>query len=1012
MYSMSYESLTKDFLGKSYKNLLRDYQVRIAAGDVFWDWIILTSSNEIQAEAYRIQFEERRECGFIPQKTNFAVVPDFEGKRVGSGGATMSVIKYLCERGIDFEHSKILVIHSGGDSRRLPQYSASGKLFSPVPRMIEKGRRSCLFDELILLFSQLASQCEGGMLILPSDTLFNFNPINISLRGKNAAAISIKTSAEEGKDHGVFVTDENSKMTKFLHKRPLEELRTQGAISKQQKIDIDTGCIWLGSEVVLGLSRLFVQNNIINLEIFRKYVNDLVRLNLYSDIVLPLAKDVTLESYLKETPEGGYSEELSDCRKNIWSALKPFELEVIKVSPAEYLHFGSTPELKKFVVHEIDNYSHLGWAKEVNCFGAANFGSSYNTCVIPNSAIISDDVYIEDSIIGENVVVGEGSILSNIDVDDNTVIPSNVVLHLLKLQNNAYVCRVYGVLDNPKNSISATFLGSSIKTIFDKYCIDLSTHVDKESPASIWNTRLFCECVNKKEAIDMALTLIRMSYGTASEDEVKAWKSYKKASLESSFNEADLNAIMEWQSHISMEVKVMKSVEMMDNHMPIEECLHELDIKSDVDAIIERIREEAERASCIKKMKLYLLASMIYERCKNDIENAKEMENKAYAVLRNDICNCVSSKYVFDCGAYIVREGEIIQRMPARVNFAGSPSDAAPYCIEHGGTMLNAAISLNGELPIVAKVRKTNTPALQFVSEDQSLISEPIHAKRDLYTFDNLEDPFALHKAAFVVTGVLEKWNDLVAMFSEIGGGLVLSTEANIPKGSGLGTSSILLAALVKALNIYFGQSTEDDKICAQVFAAEQMMSTGGGWQDQAGAVKNGIKYIYSKPGIEQNLISHEVVLPEEACRELEERFALIFSGQRRLAKNVLRKELNSCLINENHALEKVMEIRKSTAMMRFDLEVGDITGFGMKLKEQFCMIKQLDEMASNDFIEYIFSACEDLLDGYTVCGAGGGGFLQVILKKGVSRSDLKHRLEEIFQESDVTLWESSFIYG
>ena len=66
-------------------------------------------------------------------------------------------------------------------------------------------------------------------------------------------------------------------------------------------------------------------------------------------------------------------------------------------------------------------------------------------------------------------------------------------------------------------------------------------------------------------------------------------------------------------------------------------------------------------------------------------------------------------------------------------------------------------------------------------------------------------------------------------------------------------------------------------------------MSTGGGWQDQVGGVTPGIKFITSKPGISQNLQVEKVILEPETLQELNERFALIYTGQRRLARNLLR---------------------------------------------------------------------------------------------------------------------------
>lgn len=82
----------------------------------------MAASNEQQAEGVRKQIEERKD--FLPKETTFVAIPDRDGKCIGSGGATLEVLKYLHEQEDSFDNLRILVIHSGGDSKRVPQYSA------------------------------------------------------------------------------------------------------------------------------------------------------------------------------------------------------------------------------------------------------------------------------------------------------------------------------------------------------------------------------------------------------------------------------------------------------------------------------------------------------------------------------------------------------------------------------------------------------------------------------------------------------------------------------------------------------------------------------------------------------------------------------------------------------------------------------------------------------------------------------------------------------------------------
>ena len=137
-----------------------------------WDYIILTASNELQAEAFRKEIACRLEKKVIPDRIHYAVIPDPDGRRVGSGGAAFNVLKYLADiEGEGFADKRILVIHSGGDSKRIPQYSVCGKLFSPVPRQLPDGRMSTLFDEFMIAMAGIPGRIESGMLTLSGDVM-------------------------------------------------------------------------------------------------------------------------------------------------------------------------------------------------------------------------------------------------------------------------------------------------------------------------------------------------------------------------------------------------------------------------------------------------------------------------------------------------------------------------------------------------------------------------------------------------------------------------------------------------------------------------------------------------------------------------------------------------------------------------------------------------------------------------------------------------------------------------
>lgn len=187
-------------------------------------------------------------------------------------------------------------------------------------------------------------------------------------------------------------------------------------------------------------------------------------------------------------------------------------------------------------------------------------------------------------------------------------------------------------------------------------------------------------------------------------------------------------------------------------------------------------------------------------------------------------------------------------------------------------------------------------------------------------------------------------------------------------------------------------------------------MSTGGGWQDQVGGLSCGVKYISTMPGLVQDIKVAHIHVPEAAWAELKERFCLIYTGQRRLARNLLRDVVGRYIGNEPDSLYALNEIQRSAALMRFELERGNIDAFAKLLDEHWKLSQMIDAGSTNTLINQIFAAVDEFIDGRLVCGAGGGGFLQVVLKKNVSKEQVHRCLKEVFNDSEVDVYDATLI--
>ena len=422
--------------------------------------------------------------------------------------------------------------------------------------------------------------------------------------------------------------------------------------------------------------------------------------------------------------------------------------------------------------------------------------------------------------------------------------------------------------------------------------------------------------------------------------------------------------------------------------------------------------EDAEKAAFSLKIRIYYALAQYMK------EKRITFHGKGYDSLEA-MCFGTIQKTIYDSAAaklpssqdYRIARDEVAVELPVRVNWGGGWTDTPPHCNERGGAVLNAALKLNGIYPIQIRVKRLEQLHVEFASTDIGA-SGSVETVEEIQDCHNPYDSFALHKAALIACGIIPlQGGNLEEICRRLGGGISLSTRVvGIPQGSGLGTSSILSGACVKGLFKFLGRETSEEEIYDIVLNMEQIMSTGGGWQDQVGGLSPGIKFITSMPGIDQKIKVEKVQLSDKMKKELQERFVLVYTGQRRLARNLLRDVVGGYLGGRPESIDALEKMQNLAVLMKFALERENLDAFMDLLNQHWELSKQLDAGSTNTCIEQIFMACEDMIDARFIAGAGGGGFLQMILKKGITKEMLKDRLHEIFQESGVDVWDSTFV--
>ncbi len=323
---------------------------------------------------------------------------------------------------------------------------------------------------------------------------------------------------------------------------------------------------------------------------------------------------------------------------------------------------------------------------------------------------------------------------------------------------------------------------------------------------------------------------------------------------------------------------------------------------------------------------------------------------------------------------------------PVRLDFAGGWSDTPPICNEFGGAVVNGAITLNGRAPCQAVARMTTRPALRITSIDlgQSItLGEPV-------TLADLADPrdwATIAKAALVLTGLCpsDPAAELTAWLDGIGGGIDLTIFSGVPKGSGLGTSSVLGAVLIACLARIVGTELPLPELTRRTSILEQMMATGGGWQDQAGGAAPGIKLVSTEPGPDQTPALSPIELSAEAQAEFHARALLYYTGYQRRAANILQKVVGRFLDRDPAVRDIVSALKAGALRVRDDLARGDLDAFAAGTLDYWRLKKRIDEGSTTEPIERILAPVAPMLSGYGLAGAGGGGFMFLFGKDAIA---------------------------
>ena len=337
-------------------------------------------------------------------------------------------------------------------------------------------------------------------------------------------------------------------------------------------------------------------------------------------------------------------------------------------------------------------------------------------------------------------------------------------------------------------------------------------------------------------------------------------------------------------------------------------------------------------------------------------------------------------------GTADARPEEVTVERPLRIDLAGGWSDTPPICNEMGGCVLNAAVTLCGECPVKVRVKRIRAAEVRISSVDLGKRGV-LRTMAEIHDHSDPHDWQALVKSALAVTGY--RFED---------GGLSIVISADIPKGSGMGTSSILGSAVVEALGKIAGREYSVDEVAELTLRLEQEMRTGGGWEDQWGALVPGVKLLKSGPGKNQRIgwTRLDSAAERRFAKYLADHALLYFTGQKRMARNILSGVVSYYRKNPCNIAKEIVRRLKVDAEKSFAaLAKGDWRAFTAAMNAYWVNKKALDPGSTNPMVESIIARIAPLIDAVTLCGAGGGGFMLIIACNQSARRKIRLILEK-----------------
>ena len=794
------------------------------------------------------------------------------GHRLGSGGGTT----WLLQQARDWLNGeRCIVLHAGGQSKRLPSYAVSGKVLTPIPVFRwERGQRlsQTLLDLQLPLYERMMEQAPKRLttMIVSGDVYIRAAERIGEIPDADVVCYGLWLDASIAKNHGVFVSDRRTpNVLKQMLQKPSPERLSD--LLKNHFYLTDIG-IWMLSDKAVRLLEkrsVVADGSAIGLKEY----------DLYSEFGCALGTNPTIDD----------------------QELKELSVAIVPLPGGEFYHFGTSREM------------------------------------------------ISSTLAIQNIVNDQRDIMHNDRKPHPSIFTQNAVVHYQFTEQN-YNVWVENSFVGPRWKLTHDNVVTGVPendwevTLEPGECIDVVPVGEKDYEIRRYRID---EAVNSNELAERAN--LRRLFAQRRDFRSRNWPALAKNWQHSVFYQLDLDDA----AHEFHELQIPMP-EPIDEGAPLMTRIHDAMFRGD--------------------------------------------SNSAFALLREGLTE--SALTVKQNPRLSVYQDQIVWgRSPVRIDLAGGWTDTPPYCLMEGGSVVNIAIELNGQPPLQTYIKPCRDLHIVLRSIDLGAI-EVIDTYDQLAEYNKVGSPFSIPKAALALAGFLpgfsqQHYATLQEQLQAFGAGIELTLLSAIPAGSGLGTSSILASTVLGAINDFCSLAWDKNEIGRRTLVLEQLLTTGGGWQDQFGGVLGGVKLLQTQRGFDQNPLVRW--LPDNIYTqpEYQQCHLLYYTGITRTAKTILAEIVRRMFLNHGGELRQLRMMKAHAIDMYEAIQRQDFQQMGLLIRKTWQQNQQIDSGTNPESVQRVTSLIDDLCLGYKLPGAGGGGYLYMVAKDPEAAARIKQIINQ-----------------